>query len=204
MQYSIADTTTCNEEEVKRLLPLVPLFRQEQALRFKHLFGQWACLKTWSMLQELVGRPCDDVYYGPHGKPYLKQGPFFSISHCKTAVAVAIDEQHEIGIDIESIRHASEALIKRTMNEQEQALIAAAENKDCAFTDLWTQKEAILKARGTGIEDDLTTTLTRTTRERIISRKSWSLTFPAIDLQSLPHGTYVSIATVGCCPSVRG
>lgn len=204
MKYLIADTSTCNEAEVQRLLPLVPLFRREQALRFKHVFGQWACLKTWTMLQELVGRTCDDVYYGSNGKPYLKKGPFFSISHCKSAVAVVIDEEREIGIDIESGRHAEDGLIQRTMNKDEQALIAAADDSNGAFLDLWTQKEAVLKARGTGIVDDLTNVLSKTQGECVISRESWSLTFPAIDLQSLPHGTYVSIATIGSCPSVLG
>ena len=156
------------------------------------------------MLQELVGRTCDDVYYGPHGKPYLKKGPYFSISHCKTAVAVAIDEEHELGIDIESIRHAEQALIERTMNKEEQTFIAYADNPDHAFTDLWTQKEAVLKARGTGIMDDLTNVLCGTRREVVISHELLSLTFPAIDLQSLQHYTYVSIATVGSCPNNRG
>lgn len=156
------------------------------------------------MLQELVGSPCDEVYYGAYGKPYLKNGPFFSLSHCKTAVAVVIDEEQEIGIDIESERHAEQALIERTMNKKEQALIAASNNPDAAFTDLWTQKEAVLKARGTGILDDLSNILSETMRERVISLESWSLTFPAIGLQSLPRGTYVSIATVGSCPSIRG
>lgn len=204
MQFRIADTSTCNEAEVQRLLPLVPLFRQEQALKYKHVFGQWACLKTWAMLQELVGHACDDVYYGPNGKPYLKNGPYFSISHCKTAVAVAIDEEHEIGIDIESRRHIEEGLIKRTMNEAEQAFIASADDSEGAFLDLWTQKEAVLKAHGTGIVDDLTIVLSKSKGECVISHESLFLTFPAIDLQSLPHGTYVSIATVGSCPSVRG
>lgn len=159
---------SCNEEEVKRLLPLVPLFRQEQALKYKHVFGQWATLKSWVMLQELVGRTCDDVFYGPYGKPYLKDGPYFSISHCKTAVAVAIDEKYEIGIDIESIRHVDKALIERTMNMEEQAQIAAASDSNRAFTDLWTQKEAILKARGTGIVDDLSTVLSNSSQESSI------------------------------------
>ena len=156
------------------------------------------------MLQELVGKPCDEVYYGPYGKPYLTHGPYFSISHCKTAVAVVVDEEHEVGIDIESCRHAEEGLIRRTMNMEEQALIAAADDSDGAFTNLWTQKEAVLKARGTGIVDDLTSVLSKFQGECVISHESWFLTFPTIDLQSLPHGTYVSIATVGSCPSIRG
>ena len=88
--------------------------------------------------------------YNEQGKPFLPDGPFFSISHCKAGIAVAVDEQ-PIGIDIESIRHADEDLIERTMNEEEQRMIRSAAQPDRMFTRLWTQKEAVVKAEGTGI-----------------------------------------------------
>ena len=138
----------CTEEEVQRMLPLVSAQRREQALRYKHTFGRFCCLKSWLMLQELIGQ-MPEWRYNEHGKPFLDGGPHFSISHCKEGIAVAIDDE-PIGIDIESIRHADKELIKRTMNEEERTLIAKA-NADAAFTRLWTQKEAVVKAQGTGI-----------------------------------------------------
>lgn len=147
--------TDCTEADVARLLSLVPAFRKEKALRYSHLFGQWTTLKTWELLTQLADIPISSITYGPYNKPYLTNGPFFSISHCKTAVAVAVDDEYEVGIDIESIRHADEALIQRTMNEQEQELIRQAQESDRMFTTFWTQKEAVLKARGTGLVDEL-------------------------------------------------
>lgn len=138
----------CTEAEVQRMLPLVSAQRREQALKYKHTFGQYCCLKSWLMLCDLVGMPGfrDTKWsYNEHGKPYLENGPYFSISHCKQGIAVAIDDQ-PIGIDIEAIRHADEDLIARTMNEAERVGM-----DDRAFTRLWTQKEAIVKAQGTGI-----------------------------------------------------
>jgi phosphopantetheinyl transferase len=38
------------------------------------------------------------------------------------------------------------------MNEEEQAQISQSANPDRMFTHLWTQKEAIVKWQGTGIE----------------------------------------------------
>jgi phosphopantetheinyl transferase len=38
------------------------------------------------------------------------------------------------------------------MNDEEQQLIYEAAEPDRVFTKLWTQKEAIVKAQGTGIE----------------------------------------------------
>ena len=133
------------------MLPLVSAQRREQALRYKHIFGRFCCLKSWLMLQELIGSFAD-WQYNEHGKPFIERGPFFSISHCKTGIAVAVDDQ-PIGIDIEHIRTADKELIERTMNDEEIQLIANAKaNTDRAFTRLWTQKEAVVKAQGTGIE----------------------------------------------------
>ena len=139
----------CTEAEVQRMLPLVSAQRREQALKYKHTLGQFCCLKSWLMLQEgleVMGYGLRDWKYNEHGKPYWENGPYFSISHCKQGIAVAIDDQ-PIGIDIEAIRNVDQDLILRTMNEEEQKQIHS--NRD--FTRLWTQKEAIVKAQGVGI-----------------------------------------------------
>ena len=135
----------CTEAEVQRMLPLVSAQRREQALKYKHTLGQFCCLKSWLMLSAMhIGEM--EFLYNEHGKPYIEGGPFFSISHCKEAIAVALDDQ-PIGIDVEAIRNVDQDLILRTMNEEEQKQIHS--NRD--FTRLWTQKEAIVKAQGVGI-----------------------------------------------------
>ena len=146
----------CTEEEVLRLLPLVSEQRREQALRYKHTFGRYCCLKSWLMLYDLIGEGLPVTGYGEwsyneHGKPYIKGGPYFSISHCKEGIAVAVNDQ-PIGIDIEAIRHAEQDLIERTMNADERLAISDERDRDRVFTRLWTQKEAVVKMLGTGIE----------------------------------------------------
>lgn len=142
------------------MLPLVNAQRREQALRFRHTTGRFCCLKSWLMLDKLLlqgmrercAREANYEWrYNEHGKPFLPNGSYFSISHCKEGIAVVIDDA-PIGIDIEAIRHADEELIKRTMNEEEQVAIAAAAEPDRMFTWFWTRKEAVVKAQGTGIE----------------------------------------------------
>ena len=162
MEIAIFDSMDqCTEAEIQRMLPLVSAQRREQAMRYKHTFGRFCCLKSWLMLKELLERGdwrLEDWQYNEHGKPYIKGGPYFSISHCKEGIAVAIDE-HPIGIDIEGIRHADEELIARTMNDQERLRIKELGIRE--FTRLWTQKEAIVKAEGVGIMsfEQLQTTL---------------------------------------------
>lgn len=158
MQYRVFDDmSVCTAEDVDRLQKVVSSGRKSYAMRYKHLFGQWTALKAWEMVYELTGMR-QDWSVGQYGKPFVRGGVSFSISHCKRGVAVAIDERGEfypVGIDIESIRSVDQALIERTMNDKEQEEIAKSPNPSVAFTRLWTQKEALLKYKGTGIIDDL-------------------------------------------------
>lgn len=139
------------EAEVARLLPLVSPQRREQAMRFKHTSGQYCCLRAWQMLADQCTELNTEWQYNEFGKPFVPGAPWFSVSHCRNAIAVAIDHL-PIGIDIETIRTVDTDLITRTMNSAEQALINASDEPARAFTRLWTQKEAILKAKGTGIQ----------------------------------------------------
>lgn len=162
MQYSIFDDMTlCSEQEIARLLPLVSKQRREQALRYTHLFGQFCCLKSYTMLIELLVKWMgkDDIVlpeflYNQYGAPSIENGPYFSISHCKAGIAVAVSDA-PIGVDIESIRTPKMDLVRKTMNSLEQSAILSSAEPDWAFTRLWTQKEALLKMKGTGIIADL-------------------------------------------------
>jgi 4'-phosphopantetheinyl transferase len=168
MTYRIFDNMTqCSEQEVARLLHVVSDQRREQALAYKHLFGQYCCLKSYEMLMQLLN-PClytlhvtpYNFLYNEYGQPRLENGPCFSISHCKHGIAVAVSES-AIGIDIEHLRIAKPELVERTMNLQEQEQIWQSENPDWTFTQLWTRKESVLKMKGTGIisMDDIKNTL---------------------------------------------
>lgn len=153
------DMVQVTESEVRRMLPLVDEQRREEALRYKHLFGQFACLKSWLMLQDLL-KPLEikdlKMVYNEHGKPFLVHYPevFFNLSHCKNGIAVAVDFS-PIGIDIESFRNSNLALLSKTMNAIETEWILASADPVETFTQYWTKKEAVVKMRGTGIIDDL-------------------------------------------------
>lgn len=170
MLYRIFDDMTqCSEQEVTRLLPLVSDQRREQALRYKHTFGQYCCLQSYKMLCELLAEwsrlhqlPINQqpiFLYNDYGAPYIEGGPHFSISHCKRGIAVAVS-QNPIGIDIESIRSFKPELMSKTMNEDEQLRITSSAIPEVEFIRFWTQKEALLKLQGTGIISDLHHVLT--------------------------------------------
>jgi 4'-phosphopantetheinyl transferase len=153
------DMSQVTEAEVQRMLPLVDELRREEALRYKFLFGRFACLKSWLMLEELLetlGINDMKMNHNEHGKPFLAHHPdvHFNLSHCKNGIAVVVDNA-PVGIDIESCRNIDDALMRYTMNEEELATIQAADDPIATFVALWTKKEAVLKLRGTGISTDL-------------------------------------------------
>ena len=149
-----------SEKEIQRLLPLVSEERRQEALGYKHLFGQFACLKSYVMLRELLEQRgfSHPFLFGhnEHGKPFLTDYPevHFNLSHCKNGIAVVVSDQ-PIGVDIESYRQVSDRLLRYTMNEEEQRLIQESDDPIRTFTEYWTKKEAVFKLRGTGITHDL-------------------------------------------------
>ena len=157
VKWSIAPITDCSWDAVQEMLQRVSEQRRAQALLFKHSFGQYACLKSYLILQDLLrehyGIEGDLVFsYNEHGKPMLKEvsNIHFSISHCKEAIAVAVAER-PVGIDVETLRMPSEALAEKVMDKGEKLRFDISDTPEDFFTALWTAKEAVMKCRGTGI-----------------------------------------------------
>lgn len=168
MIYQLYDNMDqCSEQEIARLLPLVSEQRRRQAMKYTHIFGQYCCLKSYELLIELLREwkweefenKLPEFKYNEYGTPYLEDGPYFSISHSKRGIAVAISDT-PIGIDIECIRNVDEGLIRKTMNSEEQKFIRSNSRPEIEFIRLWTRKEAYVKMKGTGIISDMHAILT--------------------------------------------
>ena len=172
------DMSLCTDQEVERMIPLVPEPRRSDALKFKHTFGRFACLKAYLMLAGLLheefGLDEFRMEVGEHGKPFIegRSDIHFNISHCQKAIAVVVSDQ-PVGIDVESFRKYSDALLDKTMNETEKAEILASATPEETFACYWTRKEAVFKMQGTGITDNLhhilsggVTTGTKVNREK--------------------------------------
>ena len=176
------DMSLCTDAEVERMLPSVPEPRRSYALRFKHTFGKFACLKSYLMLAELLheefGLDKFGMETGEHGKPFLAAHPeiHFSISHCQKAIAVVVSD-NPVGIDVESFRTFNEGLLDKSMNAAEKADILSSEVPEEKFVSYWTCKEAVFKMQGTGITDNLHDILSGgvTTGTKINREKGYAL-----------------------------
>ena len=94
---------------------------------------------------------------GEHGKPFVAEAgyPQFNLSHSGRCVVYAFSADQAVGVDVEAPgrRHSPLELAARFFAPAEaQALAALAEDRQgAAFLQLWTSKEAVLKAMGHGL-----------------------------------------------------
>lgn len=91
--------------------------------------------------------------HGKYGKPaVVQQLPYcFNLSHSGSAVALAVAAA-EVGVDIERCRSMPhlEGLARLMFHPDEQRWLWAGSAVEMRFFRLWTCKEALLKAAGTG------------------------------------------------------
>ena len=94
------------------------------------------------------------------GKPFIKDNIAFNLSHSMTSVAVALAEfagKNTVGVDIECFRAMAdlESMIEKVCHPDEVRQLEVISDRGKGFFQLWTAKEALLKAYGSGLIDDL-------------------------------------------------
>jgi 4'-phosphopantetheinyl transferase len=97
----------------------------------------------------------------PHGRPSVLEADklSFSLTHAGPRAAVAIGGGQALGLDLEFIRPERDALplARRFFAPAETEWLTglAPAERPAAFAALWTVKEAVLKARGSGLTEPL-------------------------------------------------
>ena len=98
-----------------------------------------------------------------HGKPYavVRRVPSqvsFNVSHSGSHGLIAVASEGRVGVDVEvrTSRRNLDAPIEATMGPEEQAELAALRGAEALrlFYRIWTFKEALIKALGTGFAVD--------------------------------------------------
>ena len=102
--------------------------------------------------------------YTAHGKPFLRDSQHdiqFNLSHSGDLMVVAVCRNWPIGVDIEKEDRQLHPLeiAERYFSDRERDEIASADtgNRNGVFFQLWTAKEAILKAASVGLALELST-----------------------------------------------
>lgn len=147
-----------HESLLKNDLPQFPADYQEKIRRFKRwqdaqlsLLGRILLFKG---IEETYQQKPDahEIIQTLYNKPYFEDNVvLFNISHSGEIVVCALNDQHEIGIDVEIITDIETADFQSQMTPKEWNKIVLSDDKKEAFFDYWTQKEAVLKAQGHGL-----------------------------------------------------
>lgn len=107
-----------------------------------------------------------DFIISPHGKPSLvnsnrgNRGKIeFNLSHSEDLAVVAVSFGSILGVDVEQVREMPDwrQMARQFFSDAEIMAIerASPAEKSTMFLRFWTRKEALLKAMGTGLQDDL-------------------------------------------------
>jgi len=150
-----------------RYLPLLSADERERAGRFKLDPLRAAYVLGRGVTRAILARRMDAdprtirFEYSIHGKPSLEgsQGWHFNVSHSGSLLVCALTAAAPLGVDVERVRPMPDAskVARRffSADEAQRVLSAPPELVAALFFDIWTRKEAFLKATGTGLSRDL-------------------------------------------------
>ena len=118
--------------------------------RYNHLAGK--LLLKLSMQQiGLQSELMHDILVTEQKRPYLPVPYDFNITHCDDAIAIAIAENRNIGLDIEDLCPLTIQDFHHCFTTCEWNDIITSKNQYERFLYYWTRKEAVLKAIGSGL-----------------------------------------------------
>jgi 4'-phosphopantetheinyl transferase len=152
---------------VDRSLAILSEQERQRASKFALDRDQHEYLVAHAMLRTMLARylRCapEDVAFanGHHGKPVCQNdlGYTFNLAHGQGAIVLAVTAGHDVGIDVEQVRPVSDidGLARRFFAPDEVARLSSFDEtqRDRAFFELWTRKEAYLKCLGLGLSHPL-------------------------------------------------
>lgn len=150
------------------LLSFLSEDESERAARYRFEQDRNAYVAIRALLRLLLGRYLEEdgrslrFDYSSFGKPYVHAPIAFNVAHTRQAglLAFMLDAPvggDSIGIDIERLRPeiVTDELASQVLSPLELDHYGASHEKSQLFFDIWTRKEAYVKALGTGLSTPL-------------------------------------------------
>ncbi len=176
-------------------LAMIPSGHHASILRYNRwqdrqatLFGRLLLLKALQDNYQKIGiTKFHELQLSQYGKPFIKGGPEFNISHCENIVVLALTRNQPIGIDIEKIRSIDINDFSKELPEVAD-LFKQHDNAEAnhLFFDCWTRKEAVLKGFGQGLLLPLNNVVLKGSQASI-KQTRWFLKKIPIDQQYCCH-----------------
>ena len=159
-----------NRNSVENYIQFISEDEKEKVNRFKFSVNRQNSIITYYYRRKILSRYLDihpsEIKFtqNVYGKPLISEphwsGIQFNYSHSGEFLIFAISKNIEVGVDIELVKDLPDMidLAKNYFSEKELQHFHSLENKIDRinfFYKIWTRKEALLKAAGIGITDDL-------------------------------------------------
>jgi 4'-phosphopantetheinyl transferase len=154
------DINIIDDNCIPHYLCLLPAFMGVEIMRYKYAADQKARLLSRLMLREsiketLAGDCLNNWRRDVNNKPLIDNWNAFNIAHAANLVILAYTTGETVGIDIEKRKKLEYTDIMENFHTGEQQHITSAADPISCFYKIWTKKEALLKAAGTGIVNGL-------------------------------------------------
>ena len=147
---NIVDVYILNTQLVKNNIDFVLNFvdekRKIKALKFVQEKDQFLSLGAGYLIKKYL--QYEEILETKTGKPYLKNGPYFNISHSGEYVVLVKHETREVGVDIERINETKLDAIRYVLSDKEKSVI----DTNILFL-MWSNKESLIKCLSSGIQD---------------------------------------------------
>lgn len=162
-----AEIPSLSPSMISRLSAKLDRHEQDRAVGFVFEKDRAVFVAAHALLRHVLGSIFESEAIrfrtNAYGKPELdldfEHGVHFNLSHTRGMAVCAICRSHSVGVDVEAMDRSVdvELLAKRYFAAREHRLIAETPSHQRAeiFFRLWTLKEAMLKAVGTGLATPL-------------------------------------------------
>jgi 4'-phosphopantetheinyl transferase len=165
--WFVRDKDVCEPDLIQQYKSILTADEHDRMSRFKFEKDRHQYMVTRAALRTILSKyqpataPSQWIFdKNPYGRPYIRtaqniNGIYFNLSHSANMIAIAISDLPQIGIDVEAIdrmgshQEVAESFFSEAEVAQMMQLNKAAKND--RFIDLWTLKEAYIKACGMGL-----------------------------------------------------
>ena len=143
-QLAVWEITETVEELSSLVADEVILQYAEENMRAGKRRGEW--LATRLLLRELIGAEAR-IEYDSSGRPFIKGGPYISISHTDGFAAILLSIDAPMGVDIELVGRGALESCRRYMSPEEIESLDRRDQQKGALLN-WMAKEALFKIVG--------------------------------------------------------
>jgi len=142
------------EKEVEKLPELIQkkLNNYQNPQNWRSSVKGYLLLKQ-ALLHENQSHLLETINHSKTGKPIFESHNWhFNISHSESLITCVLSNESEVGIDVQVYKKLQIEQYKRHFNEDEWKQLNTHSNILKAFCQLWSKKEAVMKADSRGLD----------------------------------------------------